>query len=262
MTDTALSLSRNIVNPFYAARLKRYTSNRPTESSTRYAKLPRAPRNASPVPRLTSLYHWDEPGPYGSRRYPGNCSGLLIKDLLTFYGAKNCLDPMTGSGTCKDVCDELGISCISRDLKTGHDACDLSWLHFNMRFDFAWLHPPYYRQKIYSNDPRDLSAQPTLEAFLGRYQQLIEGMARVLKPHGKLAILMGDYSDFEYGFIPLVYHTKKLAFDAGLRQCTTDIIRFSHNAGSSHKVYNSSFIPGLHDTCVVFERTPNTRSSS
>ena len=37
---------------------------------------------------------------------------------------------------------------------------------------------------------------------------------------------MGDYSDREAGFVPLVYHTKRLAFAAGLTQHCTDIIRF------------------------------------
>jgi hypothetical protein len=71
-------------------------------------------------------------------------------------------------------------------------------------------------------------------------------------PGGKLAILMGDYNDREAGFVPLTYHTKQLAFDLGLRQCCTDIIRFSHGASSSRKVYRSSFIPGLHDVCMIF----------
>ena len=48
--------------------------------------------------------------------------------------------------------------------------------------------------------------------------------------------------------------TKRLAFAAGLKQSCTDIIRFSHGASSSTKVYTSSFIPGLHDTCIVFEK--------
>ena len=77
---------------------------------------------------------------------------------------------------------------------------------------------------------------------------------RAAKAAGKLAILMGDYCDREEGFVPLTFHTKRLAFTAGLRQCCTDIIRFSHGASSSRKVYRSSFIPGLHDTCMVFER--------
>ena len=64
---------------------------------------------------------------------------------------------------------------------------------------------------------------------------------------------MGDYSDKEAGFVPLVYHTKRLAFEAGMVQHCTDIVRFSHGASSSKKVYRSSFIPGLHDICSIFE---------
>lgn len=50
-------------------------------------------------------------------------------------------------------------------------------------------------------------------------------------------------------------HTKRLAFRAGLQQCCTDIIRFSHGASSSRKVYRSSFIPGLHDVSMVFDKS-------
>ena len=76
----------------------------------------------------------------------------------------------------------------------------------------------------------------------------------LLEKGGKMAILMGDYCDRQEGFVPLVYHTKRLCFAAGLKQCCTDIIRFSHGASSSKKVYRSSFIPGLHDVCTVFEK--------
>lgn len=99
-----------------------------------------------------------------------------------------------------------------------------------------------------------MSTAPTLRDFLHRYDELIRNCASVLNEGGKLAILMGDYTDREAGFVPLCYYTKLLAFRAGLRQSCTDIIRFSHGASSSHKVYKSVFIPGLHDTCVVFEK--------
>ena len=41
--------------------------------------------NASPVPHLTSLYHFHRAGEYGDRSYPGNCGGNLIKDLLLYF---------------------------------------------------------------------------------------------------------------------------------------------------------------------------------
>jgi hypothetical protein len=251
MTNTAT------INPFYALR-----RNRPNRVAPRaegrdqplYARLPRAPRNASPVPHLTSLYHFHRADEYGDRSYPGNCGGNLIKDLMLYFQPGLVLDPMSGSGTCADVCTELGIPCVSFDIHNGFDACDPREFPSAEAFDFIWSHPAYWRQKLYADDPRDLSRSPTLEHFLGRYGQFIRNCARALKPGGRLAVLMGDYSDREAGFVPLVYHTKRLAFAAGLRQCCTDIIRFSHGASSSKKVYTSSFIPGLHDTLMIFQK--------
>lgn len=250
------------INPFYAARL----DHRPPQPSPRqptkpvYAKLPAAPINASPVPGLTSLYHNSRAGEYGNRDYPGNCGGNLIKDLLRYFKPKNVFDPMTGSGTCRDVCRELEIPCTSADIHEGFDACNPlnfygeSALFHSCSFDFVWLHPPYWRMKLYSEDARDLSRCPTLDAFLERYALLLAHARYVLKPGGKLAVLMGDYIDRREGFVPLTYHTKRIAFECGLRQTCTDIIRFSHGASSSHKVYRSSFIPGLHDVCALFTK--------
>jgi len=245
---TKLSIS-DIANPHYAARIA-------AEGRPRYARLPRAPLNTSPVPRLTSLYHDDEPGPYGDRRYPGNCSGALIRDLLLYFQPEQVFDPMAGSGTCREVCAELGIPCGDGDIHENFDACDPNGFSRSQFFDFIWAHPPYWRQKLYATDPRDLSRTATLDEFLRRYGQFFRNCAQALQPGGKLAVLMGDYCDRKEGFVPLVYHTKRLAFDAGLRQHCTDIVRFSHGASSGRKVYRSCFIPGLHDVCTVFERSP------
>jgi hypothetical protein len=62
-----------------------------------YAKLPRAPITASPVPHLTSLYHFDQKRGLGDRGYPGNCGGNLIKDLLRFFKPANVFDPLCGA---------------------------------------------------------------------------------------------------------------------------------------------------------------------
>ena len=73
-------------------------------SSTIRIDLPVAPRTASPVPELTSIHGTRNRGPYGRRHYRGNCDGHLIKKLLRYFRPKRVLDPMTGSGTCRDVC--------------------------------------------------------------------------------------------------------------------------------------------------------------
>lgn len=241
------------INPAYASRVAH-------EREPILARLPLAPVNASPVPRLTSLYHDSDTGGYGDRGYPGNCGGNLIRDLLLYFRPRSVFDPMTGSGTCHDVCMDLGIDCWSGDIHKGFDLCDPR--HFFGKdqgfqpytFDFVWIHPPYWRQKLYAADPRDLSRAATLDEFLERYAQAIVHCSRMLTRRGRLAVLMGDYCDRDAGFVPLTFHTKRIAFDCGLRQGCTDIIRFSHGASSSKKVYRSAFIPGLHDVCMIFEK--------
>src|SRR5579863_2684259 len=143
------------VNPFYAARIGRPTIQPANDrQSPVYAKLPLAPINGSPVPHLTSLYHNARAGEYGNRSYPGNCGGNLIKDLLRYFKPGLVLDPMAGSGTCRDVCDELQIPCMSWDIHDGFDACDPQGFSPNETFAFIWAHPPYWRQKLYSLDER------------------------------------------------------------------------------------------------------------
>ena len=89
------------------------------EGSRLYAQLPTIPRTPSPVPWLTSLHATEGRGAYGHSAFRGNCSGLLIHDLLRFFRPRRVLDPMTGSGTCRDVCVELEIPCVSFDLQQG-----------------------------------------------------------------------------------------------------------------------------------------------
>jgi hypothetical protein len=65
--------------------------------------LPEAPVTASPVPWLTSIHCTPGRGDYGDPGYRGNCSGLLVRDLLRFYQPRRVLDPMEGAapaGTC------------------------------------------------------------------------------------------------------------------------------------------------------------------
>jgi hypothetical protein len=115
--------------------------------------------------------------------------------------------------------------------------------------DFIWAHPPYWRQKIYSDNPDDMSCAPTLDEFLKSYGIFIRESARLLAAGEKFAILMGDYSDRQAGFVPLTHYTKQLAFAAELEQACTDIIRFSHGASRNRKTYRSSLFQAC-TTCA------------
>lgn len=225
-----------------------------TNSIMNSVQLPKAPRNGSPVPHLTSIHSAVRRGEYGSHTYPGNCGGYLIRDLIRFFRPKRVCDPMTGSGTCRDVCRELGVEHFSADIRTGFDCANAEHAAAIGTFDFVWIHPPYWRMKVYSNDPRDLSTAPDLPSFLRGLNRVIRNCRDVLRPGGHMAVLMGDYSDRDIGFVPLTYFTKQLCFQAGLKQTCTDIVRFQHGNSSSKKTYTSSFIPGLHDICLVVRK--------
>jgi hypothetical protein len=220
-----------------------------------YIEMPAAPRNASPAPGLTSIHAARRRGPYGSSTYRGNCGGYLIRDLLRYFGPRRVLDPMTGSGTCRDVCQELAIPCVSMDVRTGHDAADWHLYEAVGRIDFVWLHPPYWRQIVYNDDPRCLSNAPTLDAFLSRMRLVLRNCRGVLTKRGKIAVLIGGYSDRGV-FQPLPHLLVAAAAREGLRMAGTEIIRLQYGNTSSRRAYRSSFIPGLHDQCLIFEREP------
>ncbi|MEO1618701.1 MAG: hypothetical protein AAFV88_22820 [Planctomycetota bacterium] len=214
--------------------------------------LPLAPVTTSPVPHLTSIHSVQIRGPYGSARYRGNCGGHLIKDLLNYYQPEHVLDPMKGSGTCQDVCRELQIMCTSMDIRFGDDAADPASYQGFGKVDFVWMHPPYWSMIQYNQDPDCLSNAHTLDAFLDRMDLVLQNCRSVLKPNGKIAVLIGGFS-IKGRYQPLSQLIMSRAIEQGLWPATTEIIRFQHGNTSSRKTYERSFIPGLHDTCMIFE---------
>jgi hypothetical protein len=216
--------------------------------------LPDVPKTGSPVPGLTSLHGRPGRGPYGDPRYRGNCSGLLIEDLLRFYGPRRVLDPMEGGGTCRDVCRALGIAYEGRDLKTGFDATCLGNYERLGRFDFIWLHPPYWRMIPYNDgDARCRSGAASVAAFLEQLGLVLRNCAAVLAPGGKLALLMGDG---KHGgrYLGLPFRAMNAAAAEGYWLAAPEIIRFGHGSTSARRSYSGSFIPRVHDVCLVLVR--------
>ncbi len=216
-----------------------------------YVPLPAVPKTRSPVPWLSSIHATPGRGAYGDARYRGNCSGLLIKDLLLYYRPRRLLDPMAGGGTCPDVCRELGVECVSRDVRRGFDAADPDAFGGLGRFDFVWLHPPYWKMVRWSDDPRCLANAPTLGEFLTRLRAVVRNCAAALGPSGVLAVLMGDLRDGgRYQALP--FRTLAVAEAEGLELAAPEIIRFSHGTTSAaEKEYPVSIIPRVHDVCLV-----------
>lgn len=188
------------INPFLARRRGRAHSAQPRHEaetrpqrrwrSLRWAKLPMAPVNASPVPGLTSLYHFDEAGSYGDRSYPGNCGGNLIRDLLRYFQPRSVFDPMTGSGTCRDVCRELGVACVSGDIHAGFDAADPQHVRRVLDqhaggFDFVWLHQDGLQRTLW---PGVLELSPDFFNTLLEHAVPLDHRALAALKHSSLAL--------------------------------------------------------------------------
>ena len=171
-------------------------------------------------------------------------SGYLVKDLIEHFGAKSVLDPMAGSYTTRDVCEELGIHYVCTDLKQGMDALSFET---SERFDLVVLHPPYWRMINYSDDPRDLSNAGSLSEFMQRISRAINHMARFLAPTGRIVVLIGNWrKDGKY--YPLGACLEVLF----MNELRDELIKVQHNVKSMGFRYKGSFIPIMHEKVLIF----------
>ena len=70
---------------------------------------------------MLSIVSYPDRGNYGRNTYRGNCSGLLIKDIIDQYKLKGLSDFMVGSGTTEEVVKEMGLRGEFADLNRGYD---------------------------------------------------------------------------------------------------------------------------------------------
>ncbi len=191
---------------------------------------------------------------FGDSRYRGNCDGRLIKDLILRYHARRVADPMEGSGTSRDVVEGLnqykraGISYWGGDLRSGFD---LTRQDLPGRFDFVWIHPPYWNIIEYRSGPSDLSSCESYE----RFRQMLMGCLRrcyqALDQGGRLAVLIGDVRR-KGRYTPIVKDV--LNFPYG--EIRSVIIKVQHHCSSDRKIYGKmEDVPIRHEYCLVFKKT-------
>lgn len=81
----------------------------------------------------------------GGRVRRWKISGQLGRDRIHYFDVHTVFGPMTGSGTCRGACEELGVHRHSRDSHGGVDACD------GFQFPRGWqgtLGFPGYRRRF------------------------------------------------------------------------------------------------------------------
>lgn len=199
---------------------------------------------------LTSVVSYPERGPYGDPSFRGNCTGMLIKDLLLYYRPGKVLDPMEGGGTCREVCCDIGIAYAGTDLSEGMNMYSEGFISFtesHQPVDFIFWHPPYGPMIRYSTDPRDLSILPVPEFR----QKLILGaeiLYNVLAPEGHLAILIGTFrrKGKIYRFNVDLINWKEPA--------EPEIVKIQHDCASDKIKYSGKFIPIVDERVLIWRK--------
>jgi DNA modification methylase len=156
-------------------------------------------------PRLESTTLWDYPRqsygktPKGSNKYAGVTPAFVIYKMVRRYTEPGdlVLDPMAGSGTTIDVCEEEGRKCTAFDISptrpdiTQNDARKIPLTDDSV--DMIFIDSPYGDNIDYNNQPANigrLSAETDL--FYEELDKVITECYRVLKPGKVLGWLIGD----------------------------------------------------------------------
>lgn len=204
---------------------------------------------------LTSVVSYPNRGNYGDNQWRGNCSGLLIKDLLEWYKPKKAFDPMVGSGTFIDVANELGVNHYALDLNPSFGGWDALNDEVPESSDLTFWHPPYFDIIKYSgnmwgdsSDPRDLSQCVSWEDFIKKIDKVQAKLFTALRKGGRLAILVGDIKKKGQ----LYSMMRDMSWIGSPEQV---IIKAQYNCESNKTMYSGKFIPIVHEYILIFKRT-------
>ena len=196
---------------------------------------------------------------WGSNRYRGNCDGRIFADLVRRYKATSVADPMMGSGTTRDCIVEMNakggsIQYWGGDLNQGFNLAEDK---IPGKFDFVWIHPPYWNLIRYSYRDGDLSSARTYEEFLKKLTTCLVNCYEALNPGGRLAILIGDLHR-NGRYIPVCRDVMNL--EGLLGELRTVIVNEQKNCWSDiipvkRRTPPLDGIRVRHDCCIVFKKT-------
>lgn len=209
--------------------------------------------------RKGSVVSYPERGPYGKTNYRGNCTGEIIKDLLTFYKPTKWLECYAGSGTGLDVAKSLGITnSVHLDLNPQFGGFDLLTDEFPTGYDFCFSHPPYwtmipysnFEYKLPTNEPHqnDISHTESYEDFIKQLDKINLKVYQSLVNGGRHALLISDIKKNGKYYSPF----KDMQFYGDLE---SHVVKVQHNTYSSRKNYaNYNFIPIAHENLIVLKK--------
>lgn len=213
---------------------------------------------------MQSIVSYPDRGQYGRNSYRGNCSGLLIKDIIDQYKLAGLSDFMVGSGTTEDVVRENGLRGDFADLNRGYDMMSMD---IPNRAENIFWHPPYHDMVVYSGQQYnikaveqatglsadtiladDLSRCPSWQEFVKKMNYCMMKQFTALEKGGRMFVLMGDMKRRGKLYSMLCDILKP----GTLEQV---VIKAQHNCWSDRQSYsNNNFVPIIHEYLMVVRK--------
>lgn len=208
---------------------------------------------------LSSIAAYFARGKYGNTNWRGNCSGLLIRDLINHFKPKFVLDPMAGSGTTGDVCKDLNVNHMLLDLNPKYGGFNALRDELPRSADFIFAHPPYYvfpntSMPRYSGvmwgdqaNPDDGSWIEDEQEFRTWFNTVQANLYQGLRKGGRICYLIGDSRSKGKYFSMF----KAMDIYGSLESV---IIKRQFNCMSDAKTYGGYFIPIAHEYLVIVRK--------
>jgi len=197
---------------------------------------------------LKSVVRYNDRGPWGDAKFPGNTSGYLLVDLIDYYQPKFILDPMEGSGTTGDVAFDMGdIPYLGLDIRNGFD---LVGDEVEGKYDLIFWHPPYHDAIDYDiPHPNNLSRCPSLGDYLDKLKLCMDKLLGHLAAEGHLCILCSDPR--KDGVIQPI-HSAIVGFNLAILEAA--LIKSIEGRSRYFDYGNAPFIPIVHEYVLIFSK--------
>lgn len=220
----------------------------------------------------SSVVSYPNRGPWGKSGWRGNCTGHIVRDSLgSFFDWTRpdslFVDPSEGSGTSRDVANELGVRYTGLDLHSGFNLLRDNMIEaVGEPAQMAFWHPPYAGMVRYSKDvwnngqphPDDLSECASIAEFVEKCQIAMMNIYDGLTTDGKgvYCVLIGNLRA-KGRLYDLTDMVKRVA-PGTLKEV---IIKRQHNCVSDTRKYRGNLIRIAHETLLVFERDERIHSA-
>ncbi len=214
----------------------------------------------------STLLSFKDRGPWGDKKWRGNCSGWIQAFLIWKYNVTKFAELFAGSGTGYDVAKDMNISYVGADLNpypvrpgilnvnaVTDDVPDEFY-----GADMTFMHPPYgaeikipYAGSMYKDPTGVLSksdlGQMPWDIFMKTLNEIVMKYYSAMEPGTRMSILMGDVrrGGFHSMFTDIVKPGE-------LEQI---IIKAQHNCVSDNRTYtNRNFVPIVHEYIMVLKK--------